>query len=119
MANFYEVQKNFSFIFNNIFYQISYDDILYFEKNLNDNYTTIITKNSSYKIKKSITKLSEEFRDNSFFFKTHQSCIINLKNVKKVDFTQNIIYFINCKITLLSREKKKSLKEVLKDYSKV
>lgn len=43
--------KSFNFIYNNELYQIPYDDILYFEKNLNNNYTSIITKNHHYKVK--------------------------------------------------------------------
>ncbi len=120
MADFNEVQSSFNFIFNNVYYQISHNDILYFEKSLNNNFTTIITKTSSYKIKKSITKITNEFKNSNVFFKTHQSCIVNLKNIKKVDFTNNIIYFTNCKINLLSRDKKKELKEILKrNYSNV
>lgn len=104
---------SFNFTFNNEYYQIPYDDIFYFEKNLNDNYTTIVTKTRPYKIKESITKLSTKFTELHFFYKTHQSCIVNLNNIEKVDFTNNLIYFHNCKINLLSRDKKKSFKELL------
>lgn len=106
-------KESFNFTYNNEYYQIPYEDILYFEKNLNDNYTTIITKNNSYKIKESITKLSIKFNDLPFLFKSHQSCIINIKNVEKVDFKNNIIYFQDLSISLLSREKKKDLKDIL------
>lgn len=108
-----ENKESFNFTYNNEYYQIPYDDILYFEKNLNDNYTTIITKHNSYKIKESITKLSNKFNNLSYFFKSHQSCIINIKNIIKVDFKNNIIYFEGLSISLLSREKKKVLKDIL------
>lgn len=113
-----EKKESFNFTYNNEYYQIPYDDIFYFEKNLNDNYTTIITKNQTYKIKESITNLSTKFNDLTFFFKTHQSCIINLNNIEKIDFKNNIIYFQDFQISLLSRNKKKELKEVLtKEYN--
>lgn len=106
-------KESFNFTFNNEYYQIPYDDIYYFEKNLNDNYTTIVTKNQSYKIKESITKLTNQLHEFPNFFKSHQSCIVNLKNIEKVDFTNNIIYFSNCHTSLLSRGSKKELKNKL------
>lgn len=109
--------KSFNFTYNNELYQIPYNDILYFEKDLNHNYTSIITKNNSYKIKQSITKIEIELLSEPYFFKTHQSCIVNLKNIEKVDLSNNIIYFAKHKIDLLSRNKKKALKEkMIKGY---
>lgn len=106
--------KSFKFIYNNELYQIPYHDILFFEKDLNHNYTSIITPKKAYKLKQSITKIETELLSNPDFFKTHQSCIVNLKNIEKVDFSNNCIYFQNHKTDLLSRNKKKDLKEKLK-----
>ncbi len=103
--------KSFNFMYNHEFYQIPYQDILYFEKDLNNNYTSIFTKTNMYKIKQSIKSIELKLKNVPSFFKTHQSCIINLKNVKHVDFSKNNIHFFNCKIDLLSRTKKKELKE--------
>lgn len=105
--------KAFKFIYNNELYQIPYDDILYFEKNLNNNYTSIITKTKEYKIKQSIKNIETELLTAPEFFKTHQSCIVNLKRIDHVDFSENRIYFPNYEINLLSRNKKKELKEKL------
>ena len=105
--------KSFNFMYNHILYQIPYHDILYFEKDLNHNYTSIITKTHIYKIKESITKIENQVSNSPYFFKTHQSCIVNLRNIKKVDFQKHIIYFKNQEIDLLSRNKKKALKELL------
>ena len=105
--------KSFNFMYNHILYQIPYHDILYFEKDLNHNYTSIITKTNIYKIKESITKIENQVSNSPYFFKTHQSCIVNIRNIKKVDFQEHIIYFKNQEIDLLSRNKKKALKELL------
>ena len=104
---------SFNFLYNNEFYQIPYDDILYFEKNLNNNYTSIITKNNVYKIKESIKNIENKLANTTIFFKTHQSCIVNLKHIKKVNFSKNRIHFKNQEIDLLARNKKKELKERL------
>lgn len=103
--------KSFNFKYNNELYQIPYKDILYFEKNLNNNYTSIFTKTNMYKMKQSIKNIETELMTIPNFFKTHQSCIVNLKNIKHIDFSKNCIYFHNSKINLLSRNKKKELKE--------
>lgn len=105
--------KSFNFFYDNELYQIPYKDILYFEKNLNNNYTSIITKQGDFKIKQSIKNIEVELLSSPNFFKTHQSCIVNLKNIIKVDFNAPLIIFENHKTPLLSRNKKKQLKEKL------
>jgi len=49
------------------------------------------------------------------FVKTHRSCIVNLNNIKHIDFENNIIAFVNKEIDLLSRAHKKNLKERMKE----
>lgn len=104
-------QQSFDFTCNNEWYQIPYKDILYFEKDLNNNYTSLFTKNEVFKIKKNIKCLEKELLA-TYFLKTHQSCIVNINNIHKIDFTNNTIYFCNGKKTnLLSRQHKKRIKE--------
>lgn len=107
------LNKSYNFTYNNEFYQIPYDDILYFEKCVNNNYTSLITKDNTYKIKKSIKNIEEELSNIFDFFKTHQSCIVNTRNIVRIDYNQNIIYFRNKKTNLLARNKKKDLKEFM------
>ncbi len=108
-------QKTFKFSYNNEYYQIPHDDILYFEKDLNDNYVSIITTDNIYRIKESIKKIELKLINASSFFKTHQSCIVNLQKIIKIDFNTNMIYFKKNKTNLLSRNKKKELKEKLEE----
>lgn len=111
-----EINRNiesFYFKYDSEYYQIPIDDIFYFEKNLNENYISIITKYESYKIKKSIKNLMMDLKNKPQFFNSHQSCILNINNIKKVDFKNNYIYFANKETNLLSRNKKKELKNIL------
>ena len=97
-----------------LFY-IPYHDIIYIEKSLNDNTSNIVTKSHIYNIRKTIKELEEELSNTIDFIKTHRSCIVNLKNIKHIDFENNKIRFINNKETdLISRTHKKELKERLK-----
>ena len=51
------------------------------------------------------------------FYRSHKSCIINLDKVKKIDYSDNSITFINDKCGyLLSNRNKKGLKERVQNY---
>lgn len=95
-------------------YQVAYQDILYIEKSLHDNTCNIITRNSVHSIRKTIIELEKKLSEDRNFIKTHRSCIVNLKNIKSVDFENNIIAFADKRIDLLSRAHKKELKERMK-----
>ena len=95
-------------------YYIPYQDILYIEKSLNDNNCNVVTINNVYNIRKTIIDLEDKLSDDINFIKTHRSCIINLKNIKYIDFENNIIAFANKEIDLLARAHKKKLKERMK-----
>lgn len=95
-------------------YHISYQDILYIEKSLNDNMCYVVTNNNTYNIRDTIINLEEKLSDDINFVKTHRSCIVNIKNIKYVDFENNKIIFGDKEIDLLSRAHKKKLKERMK-----
>lgn len=98
-------------------YQIKCKSILYIEKNLNDNYITIVTKNDKIIFKCSINHAADYLNNDPRFMKTHRSCIVNLLNIEKYDYVSNIIKFNNkTSIDYISREKKKELKERLLNY---
>lgn len=98
-------------------YQIKCESILYIEKNLNDNYITIVTKNDKIKFKCSINRAANYLNGDPRFMKTHRSCIVNLCNIEKYDCASNIIEFNNKEtIDYVSRDKKKELKERLLKY---
>ena len=107
-------QNSLVFQYNSEIFQILYTDICYIEKNLNNNDSTIVTKdNSKYIINKSINKLMEMFRDEKNFFKTHRSCIVNLDNITCFDIKRNIIKFKSSQVNLVSRNRRKELKNRL------
>ncbi len=103
----------FSFQHNGELFHLPYHDILYFAKNLNDNYTSIVTNKNTYKVKKSILQIERILENDLRFLKTHQSCIVNLHNIQSVNLSNQVISFGEKKINLLSREHKKELKKKL------
>lgn len=104
-------QKVFSFFVRGEMFRIPYQDILYIEKNINDSSSTIVTKKSSYQIRNTIHKLEELFSDDNNFFKSHRSYIVNIKNIRHIDFEKGLISFEQNKSALLSRANKKMLRE--------
>ena len=108
--------KTFSFKQKGEIFQVLYDSILYIEKNLNDNYVTIVTKYDSITIKGSINNITNYLIEDPRFMKIHRSCIVNLLNIKSYDITNNIIKFENKHTNLISRTMKKELKQKLCEY---
>lgn len=94
-------------------FQLLYNDIYYIEKNLCDNDSTIFTRGDSYVIKSSINKIMEKIGDDPRFFKCHRSCIVNLNNICSFDMNNNVIRFRDAEVNLISRDKRKELKDKL------
>lgn len=105
-----------SFEFNYNSYRVPFDDILYIEK-VQDNQKCIIkTENGNqYEIISTISDLSAKLGPN--FFQSHKSCIINIDKIKKINYADNTITFINNEcVYLLSNRKKKQLREYVANY---
>ena len=105
--------KSLNFQSNGELYQIPYNDILYIEKNVDNSYSTIVTKNENIETKKLIGAIEDELIDDKRFFRTHRSCIVNLDNITSIELRENIIHFGKKETNLLSREKKTELKQIL------
>ena len=108
-----ESQKSLDFQYNGELYQIPYDDILFIEKNVEDLYSTIITKTERIKIKKMIGLIEEELSNEKRFFRTHRSCIININNLTSIELRECLMHFGEIETPLLSRDKKRELKLIL------
>lgn len=104
-------KKILTVIFDSQIYNLAYEDILYIEKERNSKKSIIHTKTDIVYTTKTLTDL-EDLLDERFF-RTHQSEIINLDNVKMIDPSKNYLLFNNDeKCFYLSRDKKKKLKEL-------
>ena len=108
--------KTFSFTYNRVHNNLLYKEINYFEKEPLQNTCIIHLVNKEEKlISKSILNLKKEL--SPMFFQSHKSCLINLDNIKKIDFVNYTIYFKNGdKTNLLSFEARKELRKIVEDY---
>lgn len=106
-------QKSLTFTLNGEIYQIPYNKILYIEKSLNNNNCKIVTNEGEYYTRDTIQNLEKTLAEDHRFMKTHRSCIVNLNNISSVDLSNNIIFFNDKQIDLISRDKRKELKERL------
>ena len=104
-------QKSLNFQYNGEIFQVPYNEILYIEKNLNDNYSTIVAVDRKIQIKQTISNLDDFLKSDPRFMKTHRSCIVNLSNVRSIDLKNSIIKFKNTQTDLLSRSKKQEIKD--------
>ena len=100
-------QKTFVFKYNHVMYRIPYNQICYIEKEPIIKRCIIHTVNNQFYIVDSINRLAE--RLGGGFCKTHQSCIINLNNIKCIDLPTNTVIFENGISTNMITDKMKRL----------
>jgi two-component system response regulator AgrA len=105
-----------AFEFNYNSYRIPFNDILYIEKVQDNQKCVINTENGNqFEIITTITELSEKLGPN--FFQSHKSCIVNIDKIKKINYADNTITFLNNEcVYLLSNRKKKQLREYVANY---
>jgi len=99
----------FTFKYNHVVYRIPYNQICYIEKEPIIKRCIIHTFNNKYYITGSINGLLTQLTGD--FCRTHQSCIVNLNNVKRIDLSTNTIIFKNNEKTdMLTDKMKKEVK---------
>lgn len=103
-------QRVFTFRYNHVIYRIPYRQICYIEKEPIVKRCIIHTINNQYYITDSINAILAQLGDN--FCRTHQSCIVNLDNIRRIDLSSNIIIFKNGdKTDMLTEKMKKEVKK--------
>ena len=106
-------QKVLSFKEAGISHRVFVDDILYVEKDTIDRKCIINTTYSTFAVNKTLVEMNNLLDDR--FYQSHRSCIVNTERIRSIDTKNSIIYFDNGMQTdLLSRDKKKGLKEYVK-----
>ena len=104
--------ETFSFKYNHMLYKIPYTSINYIEKEPSIKRCIIHTTDKEYYIISSIENITNKL--DKRFLKTHQSCIININNISKLDLSNKIIMFKNGDYTSLLTDKiKKTLKKCI------
>lgn len=92
--------------------RIPYNDILFIEKDTNDECLYIETINDKFKYRGSLPKIEVLLKDDKRFFKSHRSCIVNTFKIKKINPSIPAIYFENKMTNCLSRDKRKELESI-------
>lgn len=92
--------------------RIPYNDILFIEKDKNDECLYIETETKKFPYREKITKVLEMLKDDKRFFKSHRSCIVNTFKITKYIPNVPVIYFNEKYTYSLSRKKKKELEEI-------
>lgn len=108
--------KTLNFSYNHVYSKIMFKEINYIEKAPLQNKCIIHLTNGDEKyITRSIIKLKEEL--GPMFYQTHKSCVVNVDNIRRIEYTKYIIYFKNGdKTNLLTPSARKELKERVGDF---
>ena len=99
-------RKSFIFKYNHIVYRLPYSQINYIEKEPEIKRCIIHTLYGNYYVVNSIQRLNEILGEN--FYRVHQSCIVNLNNIKNICLNNNKIVFNNEEYTMLFSDKYKN-----------
>lgn len=92
--------------------KIPFEEILYIEKEANSKNCIIVGISENYIVKKPLKYIMLNLSQD--FVQTHQSAIININNVKKIDLKNKKIVFINGVVcSLISRGFHKDLKKII------
>ena len=108
--------KTISFSYNHVYSKIAFKEINFIEKAPLQNKCIIHLSNGEEKyVTRSIVKLKEEL--GPMFYQTHKSCVVNVENIKRIEYSKYIIYFKNGDSTnLLTPSARKKLKERVGDF---
>lgn len=105
-----------SFDYNRNSYRLPINSILYIEK-VPDNQKCIIymEDKSKYEILSTISKLKTKLGPS--FYQSHKSCLVNIEKIKRINYPEGTITFLNNQtIYLISTRNKKGLKEYVANY---
>ena len=105
-----------SFEFNHNSYRLPMRKILYIEKIQDNSKCRIVMEDdSSYEINQSISNLVKILGPS--FYQSHKSCIVNIEQIKKINYADSTITFNNGKtVYLLSSRNKKGIREYVANY---
>lgn len=108
--------KVLSFTYNYVYTKLRYKEINYIEKAPSQNKCIIHEVNGEQKfITTSIVRLRSKLKPT--FFQTHKSCLVNLDNIRQIDYANYTIYFKNGdKTTLVAPSARKELKKIVGDF---
>lgn len=104
--------KYFSFKHENEVIRIPYSDILFIEKDKNEDCLYIETEGEKICYYGNLTKVEKMLKGDKRFFKTHRGCIVNVFKVTKIEPSVPAIYFKNKHTNCLSRDKRKEFEEI-------
>lgn len=95
-------------------YQVPINEILYIEKQFNEDGVIIVTKNDRYKTNFLISEIEEKLNYDPRFYRVNRACVINLNKVRMYDRDQEVIEFTdNEYVDIISKAKKGELKRLL------
>ena len=104
--------REFVFKYNRVLYRIPINEITYIEKEPEIKRCIIHTVKSNYVMTGTLNYIMKQLDNN--FVRTHQSCIVNLDNIKRIELGNNMIIFKNDdKTDMLNVKMKKEIKNMM------
>ncbi len=110
------VQKNFTIKINEKSIVVDYKDILFFETSPNIHKVILHAINRQIEFNGKLKNIEEQLDDH--FYRCHRSYIVNLDNIKEIDYSNYTIEMINGEKCLFSTRLKKKLISSIQQFAK-
>lgn len=94
-------------------FRVPKDEILFIEKDFDEQQCFSVEKEDRELTNKTLIQWKKELEDDPRFERTHRNYIVNVHNIRAVDYEKGEIYFENNNTALLSRNYKANLKKKL------
>lgn len=104
--------REFVFKYKRVLYRVPVNEITYIEKEPEIKRCIIHTIKNNYVMSGTLNYIMEQLDNN--FVRTHQSCIVNLNNIKRIELSNNMIIFKNDdKTDMLNIKMKREIKNMI------
>ena len=90
-TNVFNLRQSLKFTFNRNDYNIKLEDVLYIKTDKAIRKTIIVTNTSEYDVSKPLCYFEEQV--NKDFVKTNRGCIVNINNIRMIDYETGTIEF--------------------------
>lgn len=100
----------FNFSINSTTYFIDINEIIFIESSKIPHVLTLVTKTSKYNFYDKISRIDKEYE---YLYKISRACIVNPKNINKINFNKRELYLQEDFIKKFSISKSKMLREYI------
>jgi len=102
--------ESFSFHVGNVLTNLDMDDVIYLTSSEVPHQVDLYTYNGRYSFYSKLNDIEKKYKN---FFRAKRSCLVNIRNIKQVDYSSHVLELKNNVSMSFSMRKSKELRELL------